>query len=66
MTTPIYAFSRFAIALALGAGLGLFYGFLRPLRPRYTALSDLLFLAGLSYVWLYFNFAVCRGDIRLG
>ena len=49
-----------------GTALGLFYGFLRPLRPRHSFLSDLLFLPAMGYAWLYFSFAVCRGDIRLG
>lgn len=66
MTTPAQAFYRFVMALGLGCGLGLYYGFLRPLRPKHTALSDLLFLPALGWAWLYLSFAVCGGDIRLG
>lgn len=66
MIAPGVAFQRFTIALALGAGLGLFYGFLRPIRPRHSHLSDLIFLFGVGWAWLYLSFAVCRGDLRLG
>lgn len=66
MTTPILAAQRFGIACLLGVILGLYYGFLRPLRPKYTALSDSLFVLGAGWVWLYLSFAVCRGDLRLG
>lgn len=65
MTTPAQAFYRFVIALGLGAILGLYYGFLRPLRPRLTTLSDLLFLPAAGWAWLYLNFGICLGDIRL-
>lgn len=57
---------RFLWACGIGAILGAWYGFLRPLRPRHTVLSDLLFLPALLYSWLYLSFAICRGDIRLG
>ena len=50
--TPALAAYRLACALALGAALGLFYGFLRPLRPRHTLLSDGLFLAVTGWVWI--------------
>ena len=66
MTAPAIATGRFAIALALGAVLGLLLGFLRPLRPRWNHLCDLVFLAAAFYSWLYLGFAVCRGDLRLG
>lgn len=66
MTTPAQAFYRFAIALGLGCLLGVYYGFLRPLRPRLTALSDLLFLPAAGWAWLYLSFAVCQGDLRFG
>ena len=64
MISPAVAAQRFAISLLLGAILGLYYGFLRPLRPRHTALSDLLFLPAAAYTLLYIAFAVCRGDLR--
>jgi hypothetical protein len=66
MITPEITLQRFAIALFLGAVLGVYYGFLRPLRPRFTTLSDLAFLPALFWVWLYHSFAVCGGDLRLG
>lgn len=65
MTGPALDARRFALACLLGVVLGIYYGFLRPLRPRHTALSDLLFLPAAGYSWLYLGFAVCRGDIRL-
>ena len=65
MTEPILAAQRFAIGFALGAVLGLWYGFLRPLRPRHTILSDLLFLPGAVWVWLHYMFGICRGDLRV-
>ena len=65
MTAPWEAFRLFLLALGLGAVAGVIYSFLRPLRPRFTALADLLFLAGLYYLWLEHSFRFCRGDIRL-
>ena len=66
MTAPALAFRHFCTACLLGVLLGVYYGFLRPLRPRFTTLSDLLFVLGAGWVWLYLGFAVCRGDLRLG
>ena len=65
MTGPALDGWRFLCACGIGLCLGVYYGFLRPLRPRHTGLSDLLFLPALGYAWLYLSFAVCRGDIRL-
>ena len=65
MTGPALDARRFGIACLMGAALGIYYGFLRPLRPKHTALSDLLFIPAAGYSWLYLGFAVCRGDIRL-
>ena len=42
MTPPALALQRLGAACLLGVGLGLWYDFLRPLRPRNTVLSDLL------------------------
>lgn len=64
--TPEVAAYRLACSVVLGGALGLYYGFLRPLRPRHTWLADILFLAGAVWVWLYLGFAVCRGDLRTG
>ena len=51
-------------AILLGAVLGLFYGFLRPIRPRW--LADLIFLAGLLGIWIYLCFGLCGADPRFG
>ena len=66
MTTPIQAAWIAMVACLCGMGLGVVYSFLRPLRPKWTALADLLFLAALLYGWLWLSFAVCRGDLRFG
>ena len=66
MTGPAETAVRFVQACLLGGGLGLVYGFLRPLRPRFTALADGIFLIAMLWVWLYLGFAICRGDLRLG
>ena len=52
MTGPALDAQRFLIACLMGAALGIYYGFLRPLRPRHTALSDFLFLPAAFYGWL--------------
>ena len=65
MTAPAQALRCLLWALALGAGLGVVYGFLRPMRPRLTHLADLLFVLAAFYAWLYLSFAICRGQIRL-
>lgn len=64
--TPEVAAWRLGCSMALGAALGLTYGFLRPLRPRHTWLADGLFLLAAIWVWLYLSFAICRGDLRTG
>lgn len=66
MTAPYLAAARFAIACAIGLGLGVVYSFLRPLRQKATTLGDLLFLLFFAAGWVYLGFAVCRGDLRLG
>ena len=66
MTGPAQDGHRFLMACLLGLGLGLVYGFLRPLRRKRPILADLLFLPVMGYAWLYLGFAVCRGDLRLG
>ena len=65
MTSPALALYRFAGAWLLGCGLGLWYEFLRPLRPRFTGASDLLFLAAAFWAWLQLGFGICQGDLRL-
>ena len=64
MTSPAVAAHRLWVSLLLGCALGIYYGFLRPLRR--TALRDALFLCGLFPAWLWQSFALCRGDLRLG
>ena len=49
-------------ALLLGGCLGIIYGFLRPMRPRW--LGDLLFLGALYWVWIYLVFGLCNADPR--
>ena len=66
MMTPELTALRFLRGLILGLALGLWYGFLRPLGRRKRALADLLFLMGAFPVWVYFSFAVCQGDLRIG
>ena len=46
MTEPTLAAKRFALGLGLGLVLGLWYGFLRPLRRRRSAPADGLFVLG--------------------
>ena len=64
MTPPLISARQFGWACLLGAVLALYYGFLRPIRPR--TLGDLLFLPAALWGWCYLSFAVCRGDIRVG
>lgn len=66
MTAPAVSAARFAAACLMGVGLGVYYDFLRPLRPKRTVLSDVLFLIGAFWVWLQLGFGVCKGDLRLG
>ena len=56
MTAPADAAVRFGWGLLLGASLGLFYGFLRPLRPKRTTLADGIFLLAAFYLWLLLQF----------
>ena len=65
MTAPLLAAQRFYYAFLTGIVLGFVYGFLRPLRPRHTVLSDLLFLAAVFYGWLFLYFRLCQADIRM-
>ena len=66
MTAPEEAAGRFLWACLLGLPLGAAYDFLRPLRPKFTAAADGLFLLAVGWAWLYLGFGICRGDLRLG
>ena len=59
MISPAGAARRFGIGLLLGAAAGIWYGFARPLRPRFPFFRDCLFLGGAFWIWLYFGFGVC-------
>ena len=64
--TPEIAFGRLVAGVLLGAAIGLFYGFLRPLRRGLAIGPDLIFALVAGWVLLYYGFAICRGDLRLG
>lgn len=64
MTVPADAALRFAWGLALGAMMGFCYDFLRPLRRRHNTPADALFVALSLYIWVWYGFAICAGDIR--
>ena len=66
MNPPGLALQRLGAGCLLGVGLGVLYGFLRPLRPRHTGLSDAAFLLGVGWAWGYLALAVCGGDLRPG
>ena len=66
MTVPAVAALRFLTACVYGVGLGVLYGFLRPVRRKMTNFADAVFVAAAAWAWLRLNFFVCRGDIRLG
>ena len=66
MTAPAIAAGRFGAGLVLGCALGLFYGFLRPVRLRHRHLADLCFLAALYPTWVFYAFGVCKADLRVG
>lgn len=64
MSTPAQALQCLGWSCLLGMGLGIVYGFLRPVRPR--ALADVLFLICTGWTAVYLGFGICRGDLRLG
>ena len=66
MISPEAALGRLLWAVLYGACLGLVYDFLRPLRPKLTALADSIFLLCTGALWLHLSFAICRGDLRAG
>jgi hypothetical protein len=66
MIPPEIAGSRLGIACLLGMGLGLIYGFLRPVRRKGSIAADTAFIVTLFAVWLYLSFGICDGDLRPG
>ena len=62
MTTPAEAALQFLSGVGLGGLLGILYGFLRPLRPRRTILSDTVFMVAAFAAWVFLFFGICRGD----
>ena len=64
MTAPQTGAVRFCAAALIGVALGIFYGFLRPLRPKYTTLADGIFLLGVYYGWIWWAFGICEADPR--
>ena len=59
---PAIAAGRFTMAVAVGAALGLLYGFLRPLRRKHHWFWDLIFVLAAFAGWVYLAFGVCGGD----
>ena len=66
MTAPAVAAGRFLAACAVGAAVGLVYGFGRPLRPRWTHLWDALTVVAALFGWIYVGFGLCAGQIHFG
>jgi hypothetical protein len=66
MTPPALAARYFAMALVFGGGLGLIYGFLRPLRQVRTHFADGLFLLAAFWAWVWHGFGICHGQLRFG
>jgi hypothetical protein len=66
MTTPEVAFWRFLTGLVLGCVLGIIYGLLRPVRRGKAIFPDLVFAFFTGWIYLYYGFALCRGDLRMG
>lgn len=66
MTVPGEAALRVLWGLAVGALLGLWYDFLRPLRHRHNAPADICFVLTMLLAWVWYSFRICGGDIRFG
>lgn len=66
MTIPAEAALRILWGLAVGAVLGVCYDFLRPLRRRYNAPADGVFVLAALFGWVWYSFRICQGDIRMG
>ena len=61
--SPVEGFVRLEWAVVLGAAVGAWYDFLKPVRPRW--LEDTLLSAGRFVAWVYLFFPICQGDLRL-
>jgi hypothetical protein len=66
MIAPETALRYLLSALTIGAALGAVYDFLRPLRPRLTAVSDGIFVLAALWGWIYLTFGICGSDSRIG
>ena len=66
MNAPAEALRHLLTALGMGLGLGLVYGFLRPLRRGRGLLTDLAVVLFALYLSIRLGFGVCGGDLRLG
>ena len=62
--TPLNEGVRFLWGMVTGAALGLVYDFLRPLRPKHTALADSLFALAALYAFLVLHFGLCDARLR--
>lgn len=65
MTAPARAAADFLLACGVGAMLGAFYGFLRPLRPRLQSLCDGIFVLAAFLAWVYTGFGIFGGQLGL-
>ena len=65
MIPPSLSFQRFSYGLLVGAVLGIWYGFLRPLRRNHGVFGDVLFLLAAAYGWIFLQFDLCQTDIRM-
>ena len=61
--SPVEGFVRLEWAVVLGAAVGAWNDFLKPVRPRW--LADTALSAGLFVAWVYLFFPICQGDLRL-
>lgn len=60
--TPAIQGGYFITGLALGAGVGIFYGFLRPVQRKFPLLSDLLF-AAVAFGCIFITASPCAAVI---
>jgi hypothetical protein len=63
--TPAAQAGQFITGVLLGCGVGIFYGFLRPVQRKLPHLTDLFFSIVVIWVYLFHSFAICKGDLRL-